>query len=339
MLELATRARYFARQEVAAAAVAPMLAAWHRALNPDMTVPPPRAALALKRRHRALLRADFADAEAGLYPKALVFEPGIVAQLPMLPSLAREIPRIFRRRRDGVTRELPAGVREGDYPAYYLRNFHWQTDGWLSERSARIYDAQVEFLFFGAAAPMRRRALGPLVTALRDQRGARVADIACGTGAFLGQLHQALPEAKLYGVDLSGPYLREASRRLAHVPELSLLCENAEALPLADGSLAAAHSCFLFHELPPKARRNVAKEIARALAPGGTFVAVDSLQRADEGADDLRWYLDFFPETYHEPFYRGYLEDELGAMFEEAGLCVTRRESHFLAKLVVAEKR
>ena len=26
------------------------------------------------------------------------------------------------------------------YPAYYLQNFHYQTDGWLSKDSARLYD-------------------------------------------------------------------------------------------------------------------------------------------------------------------------------------------------------
>lgn len=29
------------------------------------------------------------------------------------------------------------------YPRYYLQNFHYQTDGWLSDRSAQIYDYQV----------------------------------------------------------------------------------------------------------------------------------------------------------------------------------------------------
>ena len=44
------------------------------------------------------------------------------------------------------------------------QDFHFQTGGYLSEDSARIYDIQVETLFMGAAAPMRR-------TALRDGDG------------------------------------------------------------------------------------------------------------------------------------------------------------------------
>ena len=43
------------------------------------------------------------------------------------------------------------------YPAYYLQNFHYQTDGWLSADSARLYDFQVETLFLGSADTMRRQ--------------------------------------------------------------------------------------------------------------------------------------------------------------------------------------
>ena len=45
------------------------------------------------------------------------------------------------------------------FPDYYLRNFHYQTGGYLSERSAKLYDQQVEVLFIGSADAMRRQAL------------------------------------------------------------------------------------------------------------------------------------------------------------------------------------
>jgi hypothetical protein len=32
----------------------------------------------------------------------------------------------------------------GQYPVYYLQNFHWQTDGWLSTRSASSYEYTTE---------------------------------------------------------------------------------------------------------------------------------------------------------------------------------------------------
>ena len=47
-------------------------------------------------------------------------------------------------------------------PDYYTQNFHYQSGGWLTEESARIYDVQVETLFFGAAGAMRRQAIPQL---------------------------------------------------------------------------------------------------------------------------------------------------------------------------------
>ena len=68
--------------------------------------------------------------------------------------------------------ELPPGQQGDGLPDYYRQNFHFQSDGWLSEHSAAIYDTQVEVLFTGAADVMRRRAFKPIAEwmAGRNQR-------------------------------------------------------------------------------------------------------------------------------------------------------------------------
>jgi len=80
------------------------------------------------------------------------------------------------------------------YPAYYLQNFHYQTDGWLSTRSARLYDFQVETLFLGPADTMRRQVLPYVSEWMREFHdknggengaGAEFLDVASGTGRFL----------------------------------------------------------------------------------------------------------------------------------------------------------
>ena len=78
-------------------------------------------------------------------------------------------------------------------------------------------------------------------------------------------------------------------------------------------------SCvFLFHELPPKIRRQVISEAARVLKPGGSFLFVDSLQTGD--VPDYDGLLSVFPQLFHEPYYASYLKEDLAGLFREAGL-------------------
>jgi SAM-dependent methyltransferase len=93
---------------------------------------------------------------------------------------------------------------------------------------------------------------------------------------------------------------------------------------------------YLFHELPPKIRRQVAAEIARVLAPGGLFVLVDSIQRGEHAAYD--GLLDLFPVGFHEPYFAGYLDEDLDALFGAAGLVPTSRKRAFLSTVVAYAK-
>ncbi|MEC9282990.1 MAG: hypothetical protein VX642_09770 [Bdellovibrionota bacterium] len=71
-----------------------------------------------------------------------------------------------------------------NYPEYYRRNFHYQTDGYLSSESADLYEHQTEILFRGSLALMRRVLLAPVCESLKYNRSKKlkVLEIACGTG-------------------------------------------------------------------------------------------------------------------------------------------------------------
>jgi hypothetical protein len=45
--------------------------------------------------------------------------------------------------------ETAQDVDLGKYPDYYLQNFHFQSDGWLSDNSAQVYEYSTETLFSG----------------------------------------------------------------------------------------------------------------------------------------------------------------------------------------------
>jgi ubiquinone/menaquinone biosynthesis C-methylase UbiE len=203
------------------------------------------------------------------------------------------------------------------YPAYYRRKFHFQSDGYLSEASAERYDYQVEVLFGGGAAPMRRQALVPLRDALRAHPGgpatARLLDIGCGTGLFLREIKRNYPRLSVTGLDLSAPYLSVAAKQLAEWSRVALFEGMAEAMPFAEAAFDIVTCVYVFHELPPRTRRAVAAEIARVLKPGGTLIFVDSLQTSDE--PDYDGLLDYFPVATHEPYYASYLRTDLDGLF------------------------
>merc|ERR1719491_1058990 len=54
------------------------------------------------------------------------------------------------------------------YPDYYKTAFHYQTDGWMSQKSADIYETSTETLFLGRQDAMQRTALVPLVEYMND---------------------------------------------------------------------------------------------------------------------------------------------------------------------------
>jgi ubiquinone/menaquinone biosynthesis C-methylase UbiE len=289
----------------------------------------------------ALASLFLADAQAvrrGLYPPAEAEPGGALGALARVRDMLADLPGALSRRESeeaDSARETPAAA---GLPDYYVQDFHFQTGGYLTETSARLYDVQVETLFYGAAGAMRRAGFPAIADAIRgrDQRQMTLLDIACGTGRFLREIRLAWPALGLTGLDLSQPYLSEARRHLGNLRPASLIEGNAETIPLPDASQDIVTSVFLFHELPPDVRRRVAAEIARVLKPGGTLVFIDSLQMGDRpGWDGL---LEAFPVRFHEPYFRHYAIDDFDGVFSQAGLEKADTSLAFLSKVMVRRR-
>jgi ubiquinone/menaquinone biosynthesis C-methylase UbiE len=285
-----------------------------------------------------LFARDLANVEAGIYPLPADHD----GSLPMLIERSRlffeDLPDVHRRRESGDHRQVLNDDTRGKRPGYYLQNFHFQSGGWMTQDSAQRYDTQVEVLFNGSANATRRQALVPLheVFAGRDQRRLRLLDVGCGTGRFLDFCKQAWPRLPALGLDMSEAYVTEARRHLRHWCWINLMVANGEAMPLPDESQDSVTSIFMFHELPPKVRRIVFREFARVLKRGGRLVVVDSLQIGDE--PDYDGMLKLFPQSYHEPYYAGYLEEDFGAIATSCGLAHVRDVNAFVSKVMVFDK-
>ncbi len=282
---------------------------------------------------------DLANVEAGIYPIPADNDGSVFDIIHRSRLFFDDLPSIHRRRKRRAHSEVLDETSRGTRPRYYLQNFHYQSGGWLTERSAELYDTQVEILFNGSANAIRRQALPQLHEAFagRDQRKLRLIDIGCGTGRFIDSLKQVWPKLPVLGLDMSESYIKHARRHLQRWSRVHLSVANAESLPVTDDSQDALTSTFLFHELPPKVRRTVLRECARVLKPGGRLILVDSLQRGDR--PDYDGLLELFPQSYHEPYYRSYLDENFTALTGKYGFGHVRDVNAFISKIMVFDKR
>lgn len=332
------RLTYAARQTARVAWYAGHYAAGRRLLKPmpkpDFPIGPTPGRAELTANMRALFEREWRDIEAGLFPapRGLGPEPAEFLRRSLL--YFRDLPQVDARRHGKLDDELPPGTQGDGLPDYYRQNFHFQSDGWLSDHSAALYDTQVEVLFTGAADAMRRRALAPIATWLqgRNQRDVRGLDVGCGTGRLLASLHGAWPGMKLTGIDLSAPYLGEARRLIGRTARVKLEEAAAEALPFDDASLDLVVSSFLLHELPQEIRGAAIAEMARVAKPDGLVVIVDSIQKGDRPEWD--GLLDLFPYYFHEPYYADYVTGSLESWGPATDLALVSCEHAFLSKVV-----
>ena len=286
----------------------------------------------------ALLQQDLANVEAGIYPLPHDRDGSLLTRFHRSRLFFDDLPEIYRRRaRNGYREVLNEKIRDLR-PDYYLQNFHYQSGGWMTDKSAERYDTQVEVLFKGTANAMRRQALPQLfeVFSGHDQRTLRLIDLGCGTGRFLDLVKQAWPRLSALGLDLSEAYIRHARRHLRRRSRLHLLVANAEAIPVPDNSVEAVTSIFMFHELPPQVRRIVVKECARVLKPGGRLILLNSLQKGDEQCYDA--LLERFPLSYHEPYYQSYIAEDFPAIARQYGLKHQRDIRAFVSKVMIFDK-
>ena len=289
---------------------------------------------------RDVFQWDIENVKAGIY---------------QLPEEVRHIPNprnLFRASRDYLTDSVKVAkrksqrhnaqvmtpARRGQYPRYYLQNFHYQSDGWLSKDSAERYEMQVETLFTGAAGPMRRTGLPFLRDILQKPDGGdnHLVDLGCGTGAFLKDVKTNWPFLSVTAIDLSPAYLAEARKKLSRWPDIEFHQCQAEETPFGETSVEIVTAVYLFHELPPKVRRQIAGEIARILKPGGYFILTDTLQYGDEPGLDI--LLENFPRGFHEPYYDSYCQEDLSTLFGEVGLTKQAETIGFLTKSTLFQK-
>ena len=128
---------------------------------------------------------------------------------------------------------------------------------------ARVYDPLM--------GPMNAGLIRIALKMTDPARGARVLDVACGTGASAAAFVEA--GCIVSGLDSSPAMLAVAKKKLADKAEIIL--GDATQMPFAGGSLDLATITLVLHEMDAPVRERVLAECARVLAPGGRLMAID----------------------------------------------------------------
>lgn len=311
----------------------------HRLQNKDLASSPPDAFKnALFKEIKNLLDQDIENILTGHYPvEVLLPEGGPLQHFGSFTRVLTDAVKL-KERKQSSHKEFSDEAKDWsrDLPEYYTRNFHFQTDGYLSEASAELYDHQVELLFRGVSQAMRRLLLPPLHTWAKQKPPLKILEVACGTGSFTRSLALSLPDSKITAFDLSFPYLKKAQSRLSKFARVEFIQGQAEDLPFKSDQFDAVVSSYLFHELPLKVRKTSLLEMNRVLKPGGFLGVLDSLQLND--VPTLNWGLEQFPKDFHEPFYKNYLVNPMETLIKEAGVQDIQSRYGFLSKALYGSK-
>lgn len=134
------------------------------------------------------------------------------------------------------------------------------------EDALPIYESSSEWISFGLAGPLRRRA----VAFLRSHRREWILDSGAGPGVSSRMLMQDHFE-NIVGIDPSIHLLKFARSRLGH--RFSPIVGVAETLPFRPGSLGAVITCFALRDVVSLDRS--LDEFARATRRGGALAVVD----------------------------------------------------------------
>jgi ubiquinone/menaquinone biosynthesis C-methylase UbiE len=163
----------------------------------------------------------------------------------------------------------------------------------------------------------------------RLQPGEAVLDVGCGTGtlAIVAKRHVG-PAGEVCGVDASPEMISRAQKKAGRAGvAVTFRCAFAQSLPYPDASFTVVLTTVMLHQLPKKARVELANEIHRVLEPGGRVLAIDFSWIAK----DRRNFLDHIHRRH------GHVDpEETIGLFSDAGLIVAEsgpvgmRNLHFV---------
>lgn len=149
---------------------------------------------------------------------------------------------------------------------------------------------------------------------------ASILDLGCGAGIQTVAYREAFPDADIWGVDLSAPFLTFA-HTWAEDQGLAIHYRQADARAtgFADGQFDLIVSHILFHETWHDILPGILREAHRLLAPGGIFLNADTPFQPHRLSIPRQVTNHWQVVNNGEPFWTGYADTAMREALIEAG--------------------
>jgi len=163
-------------------------------------------------------------------------------------------------------------------------------------------------------------AMAHLPTAYPDMKPLKILEMGCGIGTSVVPAATWFPDAEIHGIDVGASILRYAHARAEHLgAPIHFSQQSAECTNFADGSFDVVFSCVVLHETSQAAASNILAESRRLLRPGGVAIHLEVPLMNTFGMMWEELSAEIEAEFNNEPYWRGALSADYGALMGAAG--------------------
>ncbi len=137
---------------------------------------------------------------------------------------------------------------------------------------ARHYDRLLKFGSFGKYNRMLKTA----IVDMNIQADDAILDLGCGTGYNDCLMAEYLgPRGKIVGLEIGEQMIAQFQKNCGDRPNISLMQNRIEEPLPFEGEFDKAFISFVFHGFPDSEREKIARNVLKALKPGGEFFIFD----------------------------------------------------------------
>ena len=173
----------------------------------------------------------------------------------------------------------------------------------------------------------------------RIQNGARILEVAVGTGLVFQEIVRRNPNGDNTGIDLSEGMLARARHRLSkrNIANYHLVRGSAMALQIQSDSIDLLMNNYMIDLIPYPQIPVVLAEFHRVLKPGGRLVLVNMTRGQSAGSNLYDWFASCFPRLFG-----GCRGVQMSSILQQHRFRVQTREyiqqCLFPSEVIVAEK-